>query len=50
MTRRSFAQLIALAPAAAQNSNAARKPQLCIFSKHMAQLDWNQLGKAAREI
>ena len=44
MTRRTFSHLMAALPAAAQNSGSAPRPQLCIFSKHMAALDWKQLG------
>jgi len=46
MTRREFAasaaSVLAVAPAA--------KPSLCIFSKHMAQFDWDGLGKTAKQM
>ncbi len=46
MTRRSF---VAAAAAAPSLFAAGGRPPLCIFSKHLAKLNYDQLGKAARE-
>jgi sugar phosphate isomerase/epimerase len=48
MNRREFLAASAAAPLAAQQRKA--RPQLCIFSKHMPQFDWAQLGAKAREM
>lgn len=40
---------MAAAPLAAATSNT-RGPQVCIFSKHMAQFGWDELGRKAKEI
>jgi sugar phosphate isomerase/epimerase len=52
MTRRSILQSLAAAPAAvsAQLPGASTKPPVCIFSKHMAQFNWDDLGKNAKQI
>lgn len=47
-TRRDFVALAAGAPLAA--SQGSGKPSLCIFSKHMANLNYEQLGKTSREM
>jgi sugar phosphate isomerase/epimerase len=47
MNRREFVMTAAAATAAA---GAPGKPALCIFSKHMAQLDWSALGAKAKEM
>jgi sugar phosphate isomerase/epimerase len=31
-------------------AESAAKPKICIFSKHMAQFDWKELGRKAKEI
>lgn len=46
VNRREFLLAAAAAPLAA----AAAAPVVCIFSKHMAQFDWAQLGAKAREL
>lgn len=33
-----------------QTQPAEGRPKVCIFSKHMAQFDWTELGKKAKEI
>ena len=50
MTRRSllFTAAAASGPAAAPGD--AKRPTICIFSKHMAQFDYNDLGKNAKQI
>lgn len=47
MTRRSF---LATAAAAPLLGAAPGRPLLCIFSKHMAQLNFDEMGKHARQI
>ena len=47
MTRRSF---LATAAAAPVMGAAPGRPLLCIFSKHMAQLNFDEMGKHARQI
>jgi L-ribulose-5-phosphate 3-epimerase len=47
MTRRTFLYSAAAAPLAA--APASNKPVLCIFSKHMAQFNYDELGKNARQ-
>lgn len=47
MNRREFVMTAAAAGAAA---GAPARPPLCIFSKHMAQLDWTALGAKAKEM
>lgn len=47
MTRREFALSAAALPVAAQ---ARKRPALCVFSKHMANLDYSQLGAKAKAI
>ena len=49
MTRRTAIGTIAAAATAAQTSQTSRPP-LCIFSKHMAQFNWDELGKNAKAI
>ena len=50
MTRRTFTQALAMAPLAAAPAAAAKsKPVLCIFSKHMAQFDYTELGRHAKQ-
>jgi len=49
MTRRTVLQTIAATPLAMAAAPAG-KPTLCIFSKHMAQFNWEDLGKKAKEI
>lgn len=46
MTRR---ELLAV-PAVARPATAAARPVLCIFSKHLASLNYEQLGKTSREL
>ncbi|MGH9628312.1 MAG: sugar phosphate isomerase/epimerase family protein, partial [Bryobacteraceae bacterium] len=48
MTRRTFLTAAAAAPVMLQA--APQKPVLCIFSKHMAQFNYDELGRHAREI
>jgi sugar phosphate isomerase/epimerase len=48
MTRRDFIATSAAAPLAA--APAGKRPELCIFSKHMAQFNWVELGKKAKEM
>lgn len=48
MDRRSFLSMIAAAPAALQNGRP--RPSLCIFSKHMPQFGWDELGAQARRL
>ncbi|HVX66640.1 MAG TPA: sugar phosphate isomerase/epimerase family protein [Bryobacteraceae bacterium] len=48
MTRREF--LAAAGAAASAQAAAPARPQICVFSKHLAQLDYNQLGQAAHEM
>ena len=47
MTRRSFLASAAAVPAL---RGARSKPPLCIFSKHMAQFNYDELGKNAKQI
>jgi len=47
MTRREFAITTAALPAAL--SAAGPRPTLCFFSKHLQDLDYDQLGKALRD-
>lgn len=47
MNRRQFLAAAGAAPLMAQ---PAKKPVLCIFSKHMAQFNYDELGKNARQI
>lgn len=48
MDRRTF--LSALVSASAAGQAARAKPVLCIFSKHMAQFGWNDLGAEAKRL
>lgn len=48
MTRRDFVLASAAVPLAAQP--AKKKPVLCIFSKHMAEFQWDELGAKAKEL
>lgn len=48
MQRRNFLAALSAAPLAAQD--AVARPELCIFSKHLAQLDWKQAGLRAKEM
>ena len=48
MTRRTFLAVSSAAPFAMPA--AANRPPLCIFSKHMAQFDYSDLGKNARQL
>lgn len=51
MTRRTALQTLAAAPAAASaQTGRSAKPAVCIFSKHMAQFNWDDLGKNAKQI
>lgn len=51
MNRRTFLSVPAAAAAAAAAANEAPgRPQLCIFSKHLAQLNYDQLGKTSKEL
>jgi sugar phosphate isomerase/epimerase len=47
MTRRTVLQALAATPVAMA---APAKPPVCIFSKHMAQFNWDDLGKNAKQI
>lgn len=47
MTRRTVLQTIMAAPLAGA---PGARPPVCIFSKHMAQFGWDELGKKAKEI
>jgi hypothetical protein len=49
MNRRHFLATLASAPLAAAAADDAR-PQLCIFSKHMAQLGYTELGRTAKQM
>lgn len=49
MTRRTFFAASAAAGAASAAAGRAR-PSLCIFSKHMAKLNYQELGKTAKEM
>jgi L-ribulose-5-phosphate 3-epimerase len=49
MDRRLFLTALGAAPLAAQPKPVAR-PAVCIFSKHLAQLDWKQLGQRAKDL
>jgi sugar phosphate isomerase/epimerase len=42
-----FQTMLAATPLAAAPAN---RPPLCIFSKHMAQFEWEELGRKAKEI
>jgi L-ribulose-5-phosphate 3-epimerase len=50
MRRRHFLAALSAAPLGAQTAPPAARPTLCIFSKHLAQLDWKQLGVRAKEL
>ena len=53
MNRRSFlaASTAALAAQAQPLKSGARsRPELCIFSKHMAQFNWDEVGKHTRQL
>ena len=50
MTRRTALSTLAAAPAALAQTGAPSKPPVCVFSKHMAQFGWDELGKKAKEI
>lgn len=50
MDRRQFIASAALAPRAVVKAQPAGHPKLCIFSKHMAQFDWKELGRKAKEL
>jgi sugar phosphate isomerase/epimerase len=47
MTRRTALQAMLAAPVAAAPGS---RPPFCIFSKHMAEFGWDELGKKAKEI
>ena len=47
MNRREFLGAAALAPFAAA---APTRPEICIFSKHMAQFQWDELGRTAKQM
>jgi len=49
MDRRHFLTAAAVSPLQPQPVPGAR-PQLCIFSKHMAQFDWKELGKRSKDM
>ena len=48
MTRRTFLYSAAAAPLAA--ASPSNRPVLCIFSKHMAQFNYDELGSNAKQI
>ncbi|QOY86214.1 sugar phosphate isomerase/epimerase family protein [Paludibaculum fermentans] len=48
MTRRDFVMATAALPLAAQPAKV--KPVLCIFSKHMSEFQWDELGAKAKEV
>jgi sugar phosphate isomerase/epimerase len=50
MTRRTILQTLATAPLAAAAAGGAGRPTLCIFSKHMAQFGYDELGQKAKQI
>src|SRR5689334_16641620 len=52
MTRRTVLQTMAAVPFASAMAapSQASRPTLCIFSKHMAQFGYDELGKKAKEI
>ncbi len=50
MHRRHFLTALGTAPLAAQTVTPAARPTLCIFSKHLAQFDWKQVGVRAKEM
>lgn len=52
MTRRDFMATAAAAATAAGGATAAApgRPIVCVFSKHLAKLDYDQLGRAAHEL
>ena len=50
MDRRQFIAAAVAAPPAAARIQPAGLPKLCIFSKHMAQFDWKELGRKSKEL
>jgi len=50
MDRRQFLSALSAAQVAAQEPPAGQRPVLCIFSKHLAQFDWKQVGVKAKEL
>ncbi len=52
MTRRHFVLSTAALPLSAQISAAQprKRPTLCVFSKHMAQFQWDELGAKAKDL
>lgn len=50
MNRRQFIAGAAMAPRSAIKAQPSSLPKLCIFSKHMAQFDWKELGRKAKEM
>lgn len=50
MDRRQFLSATAGAAPLLAQAPAPARPALCVFSKHLPQLDWKQLGQKAREL
>jgi hypothetical protein len=50
MHRRDFLKTAAALPALAEGAPSPSRPALCIFSKHMAQFDWQGLAENARRV
>lgn len=50
MTRRTALHTLAAAPAVASQLGSSGKPPLCVFSKHLAQFSWDDVGKNAKQI
>src|SRR5919112_251541 len=50
MNRRDFLATMAAAPPVAAAPAERTRPQLCIFSKHMAQLGYTELGRTAKQM
>src|SRR5919112_2770656 len=50
MNRRDFLATMAAAPPVAAAPAERTRPQLCIFSKHMAQFGYAELGRTAKQM
>lgn len=50
LTRREFTLAAGIAAASAGRTAAQAKPALCIFSKHLARLNYDDLGKTSRQL
>ncbi|HNY42625.1 MAG TPA: hypothetical protein PKJ41_19645, partial [Bryobacteraceae bacterium] len=50
MDRRQFITAAAVASPRIARTQSTSLPKMCIFSKHMAQFDWKELGRKAKEI